>query len=89
MSQPKTVSDAVIAESEFWLPDDCMLNLTALELGGLMACLMVAKAHGCGTATINKRGPNGERVPVMLVDRLLEKVEAARNKAEAEAKARR
>jgi hypothetical protein len=88
MDKPKTVADAVIAESEFWLPADCVVNFTCLELGGLAACLYAAKTHGFGTATINKRGPNGEKVPMMLVDRLLEKVEEAQQKAEERARNR-
>lgn len=75
----------MIEESGYWLPEDYILQLTAMELGGLAACLVFARSHSIGRALMYKRGPNGEKVATTLVDRLLEKVEAARVKTEEDA----
>jgi hypothetical protein len=88
MDRPKTVADAVIRDSGFWLPDDCVVKLTAIELGALYGCLLeVKRTGGSLTAQISKRGPNGETdtVRISLIDRLLEKVEEARKQSEEDA----
>lgn len=63
-----------MSEEGYWLPEDYVLRLTALELGCLVAVLYAAKDQGIGSALINKRGPNGEKVPIEMIDRLIEKV---------------
>jgi hypothetical protein len=58
-----------------WLPDDCCVNLTQLELGALFAILHAARRHGLGSAIVNKPGPYGEPVAISIISRLIEKVE--------------
>jgi hypothetical protein len=60
--------------SEFWLPEDYSLRLTALELGALAAILFSCHKRGEATFPINKRGPEGEKIETTMIDRLLEKV---------------
>lgn len=60
---------------EYWLPEDCRLDLTQLELGALFAILAEARRFGLGSAIINKPGPHGEPVPISIISRLIEKVE--------------
>ena len=76
MSEPKTVAEAVIRESGYWLPEDRVINLTAIELGALLAFLLDVKARGGGRFPLMKVGPRGEPSETTLIDRLIEKVSA-------------
>jgi hypothetical protein len=59
----------------WWLPDDCQLDLTALELGALAAILARAKSEGIADFAICKPGPNNEAIATTMIARLTEKVE--------------
>jgi len=61
----------------WWLPENHILYLTALEAGGLLGVLLAAKAAGLRAGLINKRGPKGEAVSVAMIDRLLESLQSA------------
>ncbi len=66
-----------------WLPEDVHVNLTAFEAGALMEILR----HDKKTRTnmlderdrfmVNKPGPDGEPVPIQMIDRLIEKLSDA------------
>lgn len=62
----------------YWLPENHLVRLTALELGGLIAAISAARAAGIGTSEIRKPRPRtGEPIPISLIDRIEEKVLAA------------
>lgn len=66
-----------MSESGYWLPEDHVLKLTALELGGLIVILHQAREAGFGKAFINRPGPDGEKVRVTMIERLQEKAQGA------------
>jgi hypothetical protein len=73
----ETVAKVTGHHGGYWLPEDCTLKLTQLELGALLGILCEARRFSIGTAMISKPGPNGEPVLISIVGRLIEKVEMA------------
>lgn len=61
--------------ARYWLPDDCRLDLTQLELGALLGILHEARRYGMGSALVNKPGLQGEPIAISVISRLIEKVE--------------
>lgn len=58
-----------------WLPDNCRLDLTELELGALLAILHEARRYGMGAAIIAKPDSNGQPISISIISRLIERVE--------------
>lgn len=61
------------ARSEYWLPEDYLLRLNALELGALASILCSAHERGEASFAINKRGPDGQKIETSMIKRLIEK----------------
>jgi len=57
----------------YWLPEDYVLKLTALEAGALLA---IVHSTSLGGFVINKPDPKGNPVETNMRDRLLEKLYA-------------
>jgi hypothetical protein len=66
-------SPAQSPRTEYWLPEDYELRLTALELGALTAILCLAQKRGEASFPVNKRGPEGQKIETTMIERLLEK----------------
>lgn len=76
-----TAKPKPIDEFGYWLPENHMLLLTALEAGALHAILYQAKARGIGLAVMCKPDADGKPVEISLIDRLIEKVTETHNRA--------
>lgn len=58
----------------FWLERSCVVKLTVLELGALMALLDRTKREHVDPPIFRKPGTNGEPVPISATDLLIERV---------------